>query len=145
MTSPAVPPDLAAAYGRHPEPVRERLYELRALVLQTAADMPEVGEVEEALRWGEPAFLTTSSKSGSTVRIGGVRDAPDEVALYFNCQTTLVETFRQWYPKSLRFLGNRGIAFHVADPLPVEAVTACVAAALRYHLDRKRRARLGGS
>ena len=101
-------------------------------MLETAAGIPEVGELEEALRWGEPAYLTPSG-TGSTIRLGPVRGMSDEFALFFNCQTTLVETFRQWFPQGLRFEGNRSIVFRVDEPLPAEAVAECVEAALTYH------------
>jgi hypothetical protein len=75
------------------------------------------------------------------VRLGPVRGAPDEFALFFNCQTSLVETFRQWFPHGLRFEGNRSIVFRIDEPLPTEEVTECIAAALTYH--RRQRSRPG--
>ncbi len=134
----APPPEVAAVFDDHAPEVRDRLLELRALVLATAARTEGVGRIEETLKWGEPAYLTPESRSGSTVRIGPLRGRPDAYALFFNCQTTLVETFRQWFPRELSFDGNRAIVFRLVDPLPRDAVSECVAAALTYHL-RKRR------
>jgi len=66
-------PEVAAVFDRYPAELREQLLELRSIVLDTAATTDGVGALEEALRWGEPAYLTTQSGSGSTVRIGPVR------------------------------------------------------------------------
>ena len=54
--------------------------------------------------------------------------------MYFNCQTTLVETFRTLFPKELRFEGNRALVFGVGSRVSKPAVAFCVAAALTYHL-----------
>jgi hypothetical protein len=84
------------------------------------------------------ANVTSATRSGSTVRIGPVPGQPRAYGMFFNCQTTLVETFKHWFPRDLRFAGNRGIVFDVADPLPDKAVAAC--AAFTYHVDKCRRA-----
>ena len=72
---------------------------LRKLILDTARATEGVGALEEALKWGQVSYLTSESKSGSTVRIDRVKSAEDQVAVYFHCQTNLVETFRELYPK----------------------------------------------
>lgn len=129
ITNPAV----AAAFAACPAPVRRELLALRGLILQTAADTPGVGVLEETLKWGEPAYLTTRSGSGSTVRIAWKPRAPQQYAMYFNCQTTLVDTFRTLFPGEFRFEGNRAIVFQVGAPVPRDALAVCVAAALTYH------------
>ena len=58
------------AFEVFPEPARQGLLELRHLILNTAANTPEAGQVLEALRWGQPAYLTPVSKSGTTIRLG---------------------------------------------------------------------------
>ena len=72
---------------------RPHMLALRSLVFETAAEMPQVGALEETLKWGEPAYLTPS-RSGTTIRMDWKPRAPEVCALYFNCQTTLVETLR---------------------------------------------------
>ncbi|MEP6791921.1 MAG: DUF1801 domain-containing protein, partial [Ramlibacter sp.] len=81
----------------------------------------------------EPAYLTSQSKSGSTVRIAWKKSAPSQYAMYFNCQTTLVDTFRTLFPDELKFEGNRAIVFGKADAVPADTLAFCVAAALTYH------------
>ena len=123
----------ARVFEAYPPALRRKLMVLRKLILDTAAATEGVGEIEETLKWGEPAYLTTQSKSGSTLRIAWKKSAPTQYAMYFNCQTTLVETFRTVFQNEFRFEGNRAIVFNEADPVPRDALAFCIAAALTYH------------
>lgn len=53
--------------GTCPPEVRELVMRLRQLALDTAAELAEVGDVEETLKWGEPSYV---SRTGSTIRLG---------------------------------------------------------------------------
>ena len=128
--------DVARAFEAFPAPVRRRLLALRELILRTAAQTPGVGELHETLKWGEPAYLTAASKSGSTIRIGWKKQHATQYAIYFNCQTSLVETFRTLFPGELEIEGNRAIVFDVAEAVPMDALIVCLAAALTYHRRR---------
>jgi hypothetical protein len=132
-TAPFADRAVAATFEAYPPEMRRRLMDLRELIFRTAAGTPGVGELEETLKWGEPAYLTTASGSGSTVRIDWKRKRPGEYAMYFNCRTTLVQTFRTLFPRDFRFEGNRAIVFHAADTVPRDALTICLRAALTYH------------
>ncbi len=118
-------------------PTCARLLELRQLIFDTAAATSGVGALEETLRWGEPSYLTTQSKSGSMVRIHWKPSDGDSVGMYFHCQTNLVSTFRALYPTELRFEGNRSLRFERGAALPIDALRHCIASALTYHLDRR--------
>jgi hypothetical protein len=93
-------------FGAYPSPIKARLLALRRLILDTAKTTDGVGALEETLKWGQPSYLTTESKSGSTIRIDQVKAEAGRYAVYFHCQTDLVETFRELYPE-LRYSGNR--------------------------------------
>jgi hypothetical protein len=125
-----------AVFDAYPEPARSRLLALRALILATAAATEGVGPLEETLRWGQPSYLTPKTKAGSTVRIDAMNGGGS--AMYFHCQTNLVDTFRAHYGDVLRFAGNRAIEFVDGEPLPEDALRHCVALALTYH--RRKRA-----
>jgi len=127
---------LLAAY---PPAQRRRLGELRQLVLDTAKKTEGVGTIAEALKWGQPSYLTTESKSGSTIRIDQVKAEAGRYTVYFHCQTDLVETFRELYPE-LRYGGNRSVLLDAGEKLPEAALRHCVALALTYHV-RKRKAK----
>lgn len=126
-------PAVAQAFEAFPPTMRRKLLRLRELIFKTAAATPGVGEIEETLKWGEPAYLTTQSKSGSTVRLGWKKAWPTQVAMYFNCQTTLVESFRTLFPNDFNFEANRALVFDETDDLPSDALGHCIAAALTYH------------
>jgi hypothetical protein len=128
-------PAVAAAFAAYPAPIKARLLALRRLILDTAKATKGVGALEETLKWRQPSYLTPATGSGSTIRIDQMKPAADQYAVYFHCQTNLVETFRELYP-ALSYSGNRAIVFKVADKLPEAALRHCVALALTYHLNK---------
>jgi hypothetical protein len=69
-----------------------------------------------------------------------VKPEAGQVAVYFHCQTNLVETFRELYPE-LSFGGNRSILLNAGDKLPAAALRHCVALALTYHLNKRKTGR----
>jgi hypothetical protein len=132
---------VAAVFDAYPEPVKAKLLALRRLIQQTAKATKGVGAIEETLKWGQPSYLTPATKSGSTIRIDQVKSTADQYAVYFHCQTGLVETFRELYPRELSFGGNRSILLNAKDRLPQAALRHCVALALTYHLNKRKAAR----
>src|SRR5882672_6385046 len=131
-------PAVDAVFNAYPRPIKARLLALRRLIFDTAETTTGVGALQETLKWGQPSYLTTETKSGSTIRIDQVKSAADQYAVYFHCQTDLVETFRELYPE-LSYSGNRSILLDASEKLPEAALRHCVALALTYHL-RKRKA-----
>ncbi|TDM05442.1 MAG: hypothetical protein C4K60_11725 [Ideonella sp. MAG2] len=132
---PFANPDVAAKFSGYPPQVRPKLLALRELVFRVAAMAQGVGEIEEQLKWGEPAYLT-ANKSGSTIRMDWKPKAPEQYAMYFNCQTTLVHTFKTMFPNDFRVEGNRALVFLLTETPPMDALAWCVSAALTYHLKR---------
>lgn len=126
-----------AAFDGYPKDIRNKLLALRALIFETAAKTEGVGVLEEALRWGEPSYITSKSGSGSTIRINARGEGG--YAIFFHCQTDLVPTFRSLYGDAFRFEGNRAILFDKKDAVPKAALAHCIALALTYHASRKRK------
>ena len=131
--SPVLDQRVADKFASYPAGVRAQLLDMRALILETAAEDPAIGPLEETLKWGEPAYLTTQSGSGSTLRIDWKTKAPDRYAIYFNCKTTLIQAFRTIFPGEFRFEGNRAIVFMTDEAVPMAALKFCIGAALTYH------------
>jgi Domain of unknown function (DU1801) len=131
-------PEVEVVFNGYPRDLQVRLLSLRRLILETAATTEGVGELEETLKWGQPSYLTSASKSGSTIRIDQVKSGPGYYAIFFHCQTDLVATFRELYPRQFRYRGNRSILFERDDEIPERALRHCISLALTYHL-RKRR------
>jgi len=121
----------------YPRPVRGKLLALRQMIFDVAKTTPGVGKLEEALRWGQPSYITPETGSGSTIRIDHIKNEPTKYAMYFICTSGLVDDFKVLYRDKLKFEGNRSIVFDVSDRLPEEALRHCISLALTYHL-RKR-------
>ncbi|MCC6965643.1 MAG: DUF1801 domain-containing protein [Nitrospira sp.] len=126
-------PAVEAHFASYPRAVRNKMLALRELVFQTAARTKGVGELQETLKWGEPAYVTAKTKSGSTVRIDWKSRHPQQYAMYFHCQTGLIESFRSMFPNDFRFEGNRALVFKLADAIPTDVLAFCIEASLTYH------------
>ena len=131
-----MPADVAAAFAGFPERVRARLLEVRDLIFETAAAIEGVGPLTETLKWGEPAYLTEATGSGSTIRLGWLRSSERECAVLFNCRTTLVDDFRSQFPDLFAYEKNRAILLDASKPLPEGLLSTCLGMALTYHRRR---------
>lgn len=123
-------PEVAEVFNMYPKHMRQKLMLLRQLVLDTASEAEGITTLEETLKWGEPSYVT---KGGSTIRMGWKESKPDQYALYFNCNTRLVDTFKERYGNEFKFEGNRAIVFNESDVLPIDEVKHCILLSLTYH------------
>lgn len=131
-------PSVAPAYDAFSPAVKKELLQLRALILSVAENTEGVGELEETLRWGQPSYLTTASKSGSSIRLGREKKTDGDFAIYFKCRTSLVKGFRELYPDLFRYEGNRAILFNLGDAIPEKELSHCIALALTYNLTKRK-------
>jgi hypothetical protein len=129
-------PEVASVFDSYPQNIRTRLLYLRQLILDTAAMIEGVGEIEESLKWGEPSYLTPKTKSGSTIRIAWKKSQREQYSIYFKCTANLVPAFKEKYPEEFNFGGNRSIDFNIDDKVPVKELKSCIALALTYHLNK---------
>jgi len=111
---------------------RKRLLELRGLIFDVAMDLPEIGELVETLKWGEPSYLPKKKAVGTTVRIGPSKFK--DYALFVHCQTTLIDDFRHMFPNDFYYEGSRGIHFDADQPLDKDRLRLLISNALTYHL-----------
>lgn len=121
-------PDVEERFSHYPESIKPYLERLRALIFQQATDL-ELGDVEEALKWGEPSYCV---KSGSPIRLDWKPKTPNCYYLYFHCQTKLVDTFRELYAEELEFQGNRAIVLSADVHFPEKQIKHCIELALTY-------------
>ena len=84
--------DVACVFREYPEDIRVKLMCLRRLIFETASEIEGIYALQETLKWGDPSYLM---KGGSTVRVGWKSSTPHQYAIYFNCNTKLVATFRE--------------------------------------------------
>lgn len=136
MTAPPLPREVGRAFDVFPAPIGKRLLQVRALIFATAAAHDEVGRLTETLKWGEPAYLTGETGSGSTIRLGRLKDS-ERAAILFNCRTTLVDTFRERFPDQFEYRQTRALLLPVSGALPKQELAVCLWLALTYHLDRR--------
>jgi hypothetical protein len=133
---PPMPADVAGAFSAFPAGVRAKLLKVRDLIFETAARIEGVGPLTETLKWGEPAYLTQATGSGSTIRLGWLQSSDRECAVLFNCRTTLVDDFRSQFPDVFVYEKNRAILFDAREPLPKALLSTCLGMALTYHRRR---------
>ena len=69
---------IEAIFAAYPKPVRTKLLALRRLIFDTAKTTGGVGPLEEALKWGQPSYLTSKTRSGSTIRIDQVKSVANQ-------------------------------------------------------------------
>lgn len=109
--------------------ISKQLFALRDLVKQVAEEIEDSGVVEETLKWSEPSYVT---KYGSTIRINRYAQT-NQVAVYFNCQSSLIETFREIYSDTFAFEGKRALVLKKEQAIPVDELKHCILLALTYH------------
>ena len=131
-STPCADPAVAAAFDACPLKARQRLLTVRGLILRMAARNAAIGPLTETQKWGEPAYLTEATRSGTTLRIAWKAKTPDHYALYVNCRTSLIDTYRTLFA-DLRFEGHRAVVFDVGRPVPRDIVSQCAELALTYH------------
>ncbi len=124
-------PGVTEVFDTYPTTVKVKMLHLRDIVFATATEMEEVRELEEILKWGEPSYVT---KHGSTIRIDWKARFPHQYAMYFQCTSKLIPTFRIIYDGIFNFEGNRAIIFPINDPIPEEELKRCISAGLTYHI-----------
>lgn len=130
-------PEVAAVFRSYPQKIRTKLMFLRQLILETAASIEIVGQIEETLKWGEPSYLTPKTKTGSTIRINIKKSHLEQYAIYFKCTANLVPAFKEKYAEKFRFEGDRSIVFKIDEKIPVKELKNCIALALTYHRNKK--------
>jgi hypothetical protein len=121
--------EVANTYDNYPDRMSDKLLTLRQLIFEVASEIG-IEELEETLKWGEPSYLT---KHGSTLRLAWRKSSPQQYGIFFNCKTSLVETFKEVYPDQFKYEANRAIVFEATDIIPVDALKHCIELSLTYH------------
>ena len=117
-------------FDNYPDFVRDKMQYLRKLVIETAEETEGINVLEETLKWGEPSFVT---KNGSTLRMDWKEKTPDQYAMYFQCTSRLVDTFRLVFDNKFQYEGKRAIVFQLNQKIPELELKECIKASLRYH------------
>lgn len=122
-------PELESKFASYPIEAQKQLENVRRLILTVAEDNG-LGAVEETLKWGEASYLVNG---GSTIRIDWKPKDPDVIKVYFHCQTTLVETFKEIYRDDFEYEGKRAIVIPLNAEVEEGPLGHCIELALKYH------------
>lgn len=130
---PVKNPDVLNRYENYEEKYRTLLLKIRELIFDTAEKMYGADSITEELKWNQPSYAV---KDGSPVRL----DIFDEnnIGIFFNCRTTLVENFRLQFGDLFSYSKNRAIILNIQEDIPVNELTVCIKTALSYHKIKKR-------
>ncbi|TYK65040.1 DUF1801 domain-containing protein [Colwellia echini] len=115
-------------FESYPKNISALLSKIRELIFITAKQ-DGISNINETLKWGEPSYL---SPIGSTIRFDWKATKPQQYCVYFNCKTSLIETFKEVYGDTFIYEGNRAIVFNVEQDLPIIELAHCISMSLRY-------------
>ncbi len=118
----------------YPEDSKLLAIKIKSIIYETAIQ-EGIHKIEESLKWGEPSF---KAQGGSPIRMDWQANTPDKFYIFFNCNTNLIETFRELYGSVLKFEGNRAIVLNLSEKIPEQILHHCISLALRYHKLKKR-------
>ena len=135
MRHPFADVKVKLAYDAFPAEVRDMAMTLRDLIFSVAQDNPEVGKIEETLKWGQPSYLTPQTKAGSTLRIGVPKHGG--AALFAHCATDIISTYASTFPGSDRIEGNRAVIFTTTDDIVPMRLRLLIYHGLTYHLKNR--------
>ncbi len=114
-------------------PEARRLFgDIRALILATATGA-QIGPVTESLKWGQPAWRPVRPRQGSTLRLMWQDNAPQTIALFVDCKTTLSATMQEIYPAEFQYENNRALRLSLERPLPLQAIDHLARLTFSYH------------
>lgn len=132
MTYPFASDKVADVSAAFPKAEREMVLSLRNLIFNVAQAAPEVGLVEETLKWGQPSYLTPQTKSGSTLRVGLAKGGG--VAIFAHCGTDIISTYAATFSNLDQIEGNRAVIFRSPDDINTDRLRLLVHHGLTYHL-----------
>jgi hypothetical protein len=124
-------PKVAAVFDGFPHDCQHHMRAVREVIFDIANSDPRIGPLEETLKWGQPSYLTSTTKSGSTIRLAVPKSGG--YGIYTHCQTTIMSDFQSVF-SDLTYDGNRGILFKADEPPPLDALRPLIKSALTYHL-----------
>jgi len=123
-------------FQMYPSPYKTKLMAIRELIFKIAKKSPEIGEITETLKWGEPSYLPKQRNIGTTIRLHWLETKPNQYGIYFNCQTNLIEQFKKKFGKKFQYEGKRALIFNLEDDLKPSEITDCIYMALTNKLKK---------
>jgi hypothetical protein len=102
----AIPSPVSSVFESLEPAQRDILLQARTLIFEVAREDEHIGEIEETLRWGEPAYITCKKKTGSTIRLA-IEKQRGQPAIFFNarafwCRAVIFKEPRDFAAKARR-------------------------------------------
>ena len=129
--------EVECVFDKYPTKISKKLLQLRESIYQVSQEHDQIGNIEETLKWDNPSYLTSSPKSGTTIRLSNTRSDKRKYAISVHCQSTLIAEFKEVYPE-LNYDGNRSIIFDANEKIKKDVVEHFIYLALTYHYRKKR-------
>lgn len=126
--TPFTDKNVEAVFANYPPEMTPSLLALRQLIIDTSEELLPNEPLIENLKWNQPTY---TGKKGTPIRIGLID--PDSFGLFFHCQTSLIEQFREQLSDTLTFSKNRAIVLSPSDDLPLNDLKLCIQQGLTYH------------
>ncbi len=130
---------LAALIATWPAPARDALLTCRNLFHQISKDRA-LGPLDEALKWGQPAWRPVKPRTGSTLRLWWSDAQPDHLAVFVDCKTDLAARMGDLYPQLPENDLQRRLSFSLDAPFPEQAMSHLADMTFAYHLNKRRNA-----
>ena len=115
-------------FNAYPDHIAVLLYNIRDIIFDVA-EHDGITDLAETLKWNEPSYV---SKIGSTIRFDWKEKHPEQYCIYFNCKTSLIETFKEVYGDTFVYEGNRAIVLSIKQDVPYKELAHCISMSLRY-------------
>lgn len=132
IADPVIDPNVRAAFDAFMPPIRAALMDIRALIFAVAGRTDGVGPITETLKWGQPAYLTAATKSGTTIRLGTPKSGG--FAIFTHWQTKVIPEFQALFADDFTYDGTRAVVFTVGDRVNRAALELLIHRALTCHL-----------
>ncbi|MGL4279574.1 MAG: DUF1801 domain-containing protein [Albidovulum sp.] len=129
------PAEVRAVFDAMPEAARAGALRLRRAIQQEAGALPVIGPVVEALRWGQPAFLTPQTGAACSLRIGLA--GAGQFGIFVHCRTSLIAEFKAMTGGRFATQGTRAVLFASAQEIDEVPLGFLIRGALTYHLHKR--------
>jgi len=124
--------DIMTHTATWPTQAQSHFSDLRHIVQQVATSA-DIGPLDEALKWGQPAWRPKRARTGSTLRVDWSPATPDRLLAFVDCKTDLAAQMDTRFPGQFHNDGRRALAFDLDGPLDRDAVWQLAHLTLTYH------------
>lgn len=130
---PFTEPEVENIFLAYPEPLRSTLLEIREMIFAQAVllNIP----ITETIRWWQASYIPVAKNTGTTIRIDTFGDT--QVAIFFNCKTSIVQDIKNRFADQIQYSKNRAIVFNAEQALPTEIIKYAIQAGLSYFKQKK--------